>query len=318
LRVVVVLLALLMSGVAYAKPIGVLVTGETLKSITQSEAEQWLRTRGASVNTIPLPADAVNTLLNCFVLDDPKCMRSVIEARSTTDALISIRIEVTNKKRREVRLTIDWFVKGSNPASARRNCDKCSETELRSTLDAMLESLSKTVPGFMGRLKVTSKPRGVTVLLDGKTIGITPIEIEVPVGDHKVQLAKDGRTGEIEPVSVNSESVTQVDLDVPTAPLPSRPEPPPPQRSSRLVPGLLIGLGVAAVGSGTALYLTSEEPSGQTPTYRDTQNLGIGVAAGGGALVLTGVIIVLATGSPSAPTMALTIGGATVGWAGTF
>jgi hypothetical protein len=317
LRAFVVFLALVMPGLASAKSIGLLVTGEHLKAPTQSAAEKWLRARASKVVTNPLPADAVNSLLNCFVLDDPKCMRSVVDARSTTDILISIRIDVAGKKHRDVRLTIDWFVKGSSPVSSRRNCDKCTEAVLRSTLGTMLDDLTKTVPGFIGRLKVSSKPQGITVLLDGRTIGVTPLETEVPVGDHEVQLARDGRTGEPTAISVTSDEPVEVELKVPALP-PDPATAPPPQRSSRLIPGLLIGLGVAAVGTGTTLYLTSEEPTGKAPTYRDTKNLGIGVAAGGAAFVLTGVIIVLATRSSSAPTMALTTGGATVGWAGTF
>ncbi len=326
MRVLIVLLALLVPvgpGIASAKSlgVGVLVTGDVLKAPTQSQAEKWLRSRSARVVANPLPADAVNTLLNCFVLDDPKCMRSVIDARSTTDILVSIRIDVAGKKQREVRLTIDWFVKGRSPVSSRRNCDKCSETALRKTLDKMLEDLAKTVPGFMGRLEVSSDAPGITVLLDGVTVGVTPLALEVPVGDHKVQLARDGRTGEEKAITILADRPTEVELAPPAAPVPVATVATTGReagRPSRLVPGLLIGLGVAGIGAGTALYVTSEEPTGQAPTYRDTKNLGIGLAAGGGALVLTGVIIVLATGSSSAPTIAMTPSGATFGWAGSF
>jgi hypothetical protein len=300
--------------------VGVLVSGEYLKGPTQQQAEKWLRARGQHVSTTPMPTDAVKTLLDCFVLDDPKCMRSIVDARATTDMLVSIRIDIASKKAREIRLTVDWFVKGHSPVSARRTCDKCTEEVLRTTVEAMLADLSRSAPGFMGKVKVTSTPAGITVLLDNSTIGVTPVEADVTVGEHKVQLARDGRTGEAKTVAITSEAVTEVNLDPPAAgPVEGDvPVPPPPGRPSRLLPGLLIGLGVAAIGAGTALYLTSEEPTGQSRTYRDTKNLGIGVAAGGGALVITGVIIVLVTKPSSAPTIALTPGGATVGWAGTF
>jgi hypothetical protein len=300
--------------------VGVLVTGEYLKAPTQQQVEKWMRAHSQRVVSPALPTDAVSSLLNCFVLDDPKCMRSIVDARSTTDMLVSIRVDLASKKAREIRLTIDWFVKGHSPISSRRTCDKCTETVLRSTIDAMLSDLSKTAPGFMGTLKVSSTPPGITVLVDNATIGVTPVETRVPVGDHKVQLARDGRVGDIKTVSVTGEAVTAVDLEAPAAATIKQPLPetPPPSRPSRLLPGLVIGLGVAAIGAGTTLYLTSEEPTGKRPTYRDTKNLGIGVAAGGGALVLTGVIIVLATKPSQAPTIAFTPGGATIGWAGSF
>jgi hypothetical protein len=298
--------------------VGVLVTGEYLKGPTQQQAESWMRAHSQRVVTTAMPTDAVTVLLNCFVLDDPKCMRSVVDARATTDKLVSIRIDVASKKAREVRLTIDWFVKGHSPVTARRTCDKCTEAVLRSTVEAMLADLSKTAPGFMGTLRVTSTPSGIAVLLDNATIGVTPVETRVPVGDHKLQLARDGRIGAAKGVSVTGDAVTELELQPPSAALPVANETRAPARPSRLLPGLLIGLGVAAIGAGTALYLTSEEPTGQNRTYRDTKNLGIGVAAGGGALVITGVIIVLATKSSDGPTMAITTGGATVGWAGSF
>lgn len=302
--------------------VGVLVTGDHLKKApTQQQAEKWMRGHSQRVVTTALPRDAVNSLLNCFVLDDPKCMRSIVDARATTDMLVSIRVDAASKKAKDIRLTIDWFVKGHSPISSRRTCDKCTDAVLRKTIDAMLSALSETVPGFMGTLKVSSTPPGITVLVDNATVGVTPVETRIPVGDYKVQLARDGRVGETKTVSVIGEAVTEIDLEPPTAGTiaddPVR-ETPAAARPSRLFPGLLIGLGVAAMGAGTALYLTSEEPTGQRPTYRDTENLGIGVAAGGGALVLTGVIIVLATKPSQAPTIAVTPGGATVGWAGSF
>jgi hypothetical protein len=323
LRVILLLVAVFafMPRIAAAdKTVGVLVTGDFLKAPTVNQAEKWLRGHGQRVVTTPMPTDAVKILLDCFVLDDSKCMRSVVEARATTENLVSIRVDVASKKSREVRLTMDWFAKGHNPISSRRTCDACTEPVLRTLIDAMLDDLAKTAPGFTGRIKITSDPAGITVLLDNAAIGVTPIERDVPAGEHKVRLVRDGRTGEEKTVKIESGTVAELELEVPAvATQPADPiVQPAPARRSRLVPGLMIGIGVAGVGAGAALYLTSEEPTGQGRTYRDTKNLGIGVAAGGGALLLTGVIIILATGSSSAPTVALTPGGATVGWAGRF
>jgi hypothetical protein len=239
--------------------------------------------------------------------------------------LISIRIEVTSKKAREIRLTIEWFVKGHNPVSARRTCESCTENVLRSTLDAMLVDLAKTVPGYVGRIKVTSQPPGMTVLLDNATIGVTPIERDVTVGPHKVRLVRDGHLGEEASITVESGATAEV-----TPALPAEAasgggggggEKPPVivTRRSRVVPGILIGLGLAGIGAGAGLYFTSEEPTGMNRTYRDTKTLGLGVAGGGAALALTGVIIILATKSTSGPTVSMTSnGGATVGWTGRF
>lgn len=302
------------------KPVGILVTGQYLRGPTQAQAQKWLHSQGKRVVTTAMPSDAVKTLLDCFVLDDPKCTRGVVEARATTETLITIRVDVASKKQREIRLTVDWFVKGHSPVSARRTCDRCTEAVLRSTIDTLLADLAKTAPGFMGMLEVTSDPPGITVLLDNATIGVTPLERNVPVGEHTVQLVRDGRTGEARSVTVAAGAPTKLALEAPLAatPIGTVPEGGSQGRRSRLVPGLLIGVGVAAIGTGIALYLLDEDPTGQGRTYRDTEKLGIGVAAGGGALLLTGAIILVVTKSSSTPTVSMMPGGATVGWAGRF
>jgi hypothetical protein len=298
--------------------VGVLVTGEYLRRPTEQQTEMWLRNRERKPVVPALPTDAIKTLLDCFVIDDPKCSRSVVDARALTETLISVRVDVGSKKDRDIRLTMDWFVKGHPPVSSRRTCDGCTEEVLRKTIDAMLGELSKTVPGFLGHLSVKSDPPGITVMLDNATIGVTPLESDVPVGRHKVQLARDGRTTDGKIITVTADSAAEIKMDPPAAGGPESGASTV-QRPSRLVPGLFIGLGVAAIGAGTALYLTSEEPTGKSPTYRDTKPLGIGVAAGGGALVIVGVIIVVATKPSSTPTVSvLPEGGAAIGWAGSF
>jgi len=50
------------------------------------------------------------------------------------------------------------------------------------------------VSGFFGTLYVDSRPRGATVLLDGKNIGITPLSLgEVPIGSHVVRVELAGK-----------------------------------------------------------------------------------------------------------------------------
>ena len=47
---------------------------------------------------------------------------------------------------------------------------------------------------FVGTLFVDSNPRGATVLLDGRHIGITPISVaEVPIGSHVVRVELTGK-----------------------------------------------------------------------------------------------------------------------------
>lgn len=318
MRALVLVLALLVPRLAAAERVGLVVLGDSSAKPTREAAAKWFRDHEDEAVTNALPSDAIKTLQDCFVVDDPKCSRSVIDARATEDSVVTIRVEVASKKDKDVRLTIDWFIKGHNAISSRRTCDACSDAALKSTLDAMLTDLAKNKPGFMGRLRVGGTP-GLSVLVDGATVGVTPLDQAIPAGSHKIRLAQDGRMGEEKFVTLKSDVATEVTLEAP----PTEASGLPPQvvagKPSRVLPGVMIGVGLAGIGAGTALYLTSEEPTGTNRTYRDTKKLGIGIAAGGAAVALTGVIIILATGRDSGPTVSTTPdGGAAVSWFGRF
>jgi hypothetical protein len=48
--------------------------------------------------------------------------------------------------------------------------------------------------GYFGSLYVDSRPRGATVLLDGKNIGVTPLSLDnVPIGSHVVRIEMTGK-----------------------------------------------------------------------------------------------------------------------------
>jgi hypothetical protein len=315
---VIVLALAIVPRVARAERVGLVVLGDTSSKSTREAASTWFRDHADEAVMNALPRDAVKTLQDCFLVDDPKCSRSVIEARATENSVVTIRVELSSKKDKDVRVTIDWFIKGHNAISSRRTCDACSESALKMTLDAMLTDLAKSKPGFMGRIKVGGTP-GLSVLVDGATVGVTPLDQAIPAGSHKIRLAQDGRMGAEQSVTVKADAATEVTLEAP----PTEAEGLPPQviasKPSRVLPGVMIGVGIAGMAAGTALYLTSEEPTGANRTYRDTKKLGIGVAAGGAAVALTGVIIILATGRDSGPTVAMTPdGGAAVSWFGRF
>lgn len=313
---IILLCAIASTATAAPRSVGLLVTGQSLTRPTQDQATRWLRDHDRKVVTNALPKDAVKTLLDCFVIDDPKCSSGLIDARATTDSFVSIRIDVASHKDRDIRLTIDWFVKGSSPVTARRTCEDCSENVLRTTIDAMLLDLAKTSPGFLGRLKVTSSPAGFTVLLDNETIGVTPIERDVTAGKHEVRLVKNGRMGPEKSVKIESGALAEITLEAP--PAGGVEEPGVSSHHSRALPIAMIAVGAVAVATGGAMYYFGG-PKDDEPDYRDFRTPGIFTAAGGGVLAITGVIVILATRGSSGPTVTTTAdGGAAIGWTGRF
>ena len=315
MRLIPIIVLWLVSSTAAAAPrsVGLLVTGHYLKGPTQKEATRWLRDHDHDVVLHALPKEAVKTLLDCFVLDDPKCGRGLIDARASTESFVSIRVDLVSKKDRDIRLTVDWFVKGRSPVTARRTCEDCTEAVLRTTLDAMLLDLAKMNPGFLGRLKVTSSPPGITVLLDNETIGVTPVERDVTAGTHEARLVKDGRMGAEKTVKVESGALAEIRLEAP----PEGGIIDSPHHRSRALPYTLIGVGLAAVVAGGAMYYFGG-PKDDELEYRDYRTPGMITAGAGGVLAITGVIVILATRGDSGPTVTATAGGGAIGWTGRF
>lgn len=313
--------ALLVSSVAHAnKRVGLLVTGDVLKGPTQSQAEKWLREHDQKVVTNALPADAVKTLLDCFVIDDAKCSRGLVDARATTESLVSIRIDIVSKKDKDVRLTMDWFVKGRSPVSARRTCEDCTESVLRTTIDAMLLDLAKSNQGFMGRIKVVSDPAGITVLLDNETIGVTPIERDVTAGKHVARLVRDGRMGAEKAVKIEAGALSEITLETPPPGGIVETPPPPPAKHSRVLPAIMFFTGLAAIGAGaTMAFYLHEDPTTDQFDSRDWKTPGYITGGAGVVVAITGGIWFLATKSSSGPTVGVTTtGDATIGWTGRF
>jgi hypothetical protein len=310
--------ALLVPSVASAdKTVGLIVRGKYLKAATQDQAEKWLRANDREVVTRPLPSDAVKTLLDCFVIDDPKCASGIVDARATTDSLVTIRIDIASKRDKDIRLTVDWFVKGKSPVSARRTCTDCTESVLRTTIDAMLLDLARTSPGIMGRIKVTSQPAGIMVLIDNEAIGATPIERDIAAGDHTARLVRDGRMGPEKNVKIEAGALAEITLEAPpdagdSSDLAARP--------SRALPITMIVLGTVAIGAGAGMYFAlHEEPTTDDFETRDWKTPGMITAGAGAVVAVTGVIWMIATGSSSGPTASVTgSGDATIGWSGRF
>lgn len=324
MRALILLLALLVPGVAAAdKSVGLLVTGDVLKGPTQTEAEEWFKDHNQAVNTNALPKNAIKTLLDCFVIDDAKCSSGLVDARATTDSFVSIRIDVVSKKDKDVRLSMDWFVKGRAPVSARRTCEDCTEAILRTTIDAMLLDLAKTSPGFMGRIKVTSAEAGIGVLVDNETVGVTPLERDITAGAHKARLIKDGRMGPEKAIKVDAGATAEIALEPPPAGgiVLDRPQGPEgPTHHSRTLPYTMIGLGGAAVAAGAIMaFVLHKEPTVDQYQTRDWKTAGYITAGAGAVVAITGVIIILATPNHEGPTVSPTAGGgATIGWIGSF
>jgi hypothetical protein len=139
---------LLAMGTARAD-IGVVVTGEaTLQPALIAQLQDWLKVRGHTVQLAALEPDAINTLVDCFVIEDLGCATKVIEQRSKVQTIVFARVESTPNESgsRDIALVGHWLQKGHETISERRVCQQCNSEKLRATVEDLMLALAAEPP----------------------------------------------------------------------------------------------------------------------------------------------------------------------------
>jgi hypothetical protein len=129
--------------------IGVVVTGEaTLQPQLLSHLESWLKRRGHNVFSSALEPDAINTLIDCFVVEDLNCARTVIEARAKAETIVYARVEVApaDNGMRDISIVGYWMQKGHETMAERRSCHHCTEKEMHGIADDLMLALGASPP----------------------------------------------------------------------------------------------------------------------------------------------------------------------------
>lgn len=297
--------------------VGVVVTGEaTMQPQLVAQLETWLRAHGHELVAAPLPPEAINALIDCFVIEDQVCARRVVEEHAKSSSVVFAQVHVTSGETpldRTVKLTAYWLDKGRDAVVERRVCARCTDVTMRRSADDLMTALvGASASG--GLLELTSRPPGATVTIGGKVIGPTPIEHGLPPGAHEVVLELPGRPRELRSVKIEKGQTTAVEVAFGSPPL---------SRRKKLTYAALAG-GAALVVVGGILIGLDEDPDPpagpQTnPTYFDSAPGGVALALTGVAAIATGMyFLVRDPGRRSAPAVSLVPRGGLVGWTGRF
>jgi|HubBroStandDraft_6_1064221.scaffolds.fasta_scaffold314005_2 hypothetical protein len=130
--------------------IGVVVTGEaTLQPQLASQLEGWLTDRGHKVQPSSLEPDAINTLIDCFVIDDLGCARAVVDKRAKAQTILFARVEMTANQSdgsRDIAISGYWLAKGHDTLQERRTCKHCTDKMMRTTADDLMLALAAEPP----------------------------------------------------------------------------------------------------------------------------------------------------------------------------
>lgn len=106
------------------RAVGVIVQGGgSLRGKVEGRIAKRLRRDGYTAVTDPLSSNALDTLANCFVLEDLACARGVIEARAKTPRLVFGRIDDSTG---EITIDVTWFSYGHEPVAAKASCTQCA------------------------------------------------------------------------------------------------------------------------------------------------------------------------------------------------
>ena len=296
--------------------VGVVVTGQaTLQPALVNQIEHWLRKNGHTLVASPLQPDAINTVIDCLLMGDENCARGVIEKRSKSRQVVFTKVDREAGQPNAYAVTAYWFDKGKNAVLLRRVCEGCTEAVLRTTADELMAALTRATRKDVGQLRATSMPAGASVTVDGKAIGVTPLEADVTAGKHEIVVTHPTHAQEVREITVRPGE--PVALDVTLKPRPED-EIRGPNPDKPLAYGL-IGGGAALVVTGVLLYMTSEDDEGTGFDYRETRLLGASVGLAGAAAI--GVGFYFYTRKPrveSAPTVSVVRGGTMVGWTRSF
>lgn len=223
---------------ARAEKVGVVVTGEpTLQPQVVSQLEGWLRDRGRIVIPGALEPSAINTLIDCFVLEDLGCARGVVDQRAKAKSVVFARVDTMPAEdgMRNVFITGTLFQKGHESITEKRACARCTEKSLHDTVDELMLALLHDPPApLVAANRVVTAP--------------ATIESESSPRTRMLPLALMGVGGL---GLVAGGILIAIDDDEP-APM----GPQEPRYNDTMTGGIVLGIaGAAALGTGIYLYL---------------------------------------------------------------
>lgn len=201
--------------------VGVVVTGDsTLQPQLAAQLESWLTRRGHRVVVSPLEPEAINTLIDCFVIGDLNCARAVIEKRTKARAVVYVRIASAADESdgsRDISIVGYWLQKGHETIGERRNCQRCTEADMRVAADDLMHALAaeppvssyvatpaKTAPAVQGDVSPAARSRFIPSIVIGSgaalavaggvLIAIDQDQSDLPIGGAQSAKFRDTAT----------------------------------------------------------------------------------------------------------------------------
>lgn len=242
------LVVLWATSIAHAD-VGVVVTGEpTLQPQLAAQLQSWLTRRGHTVVVSPLEPDAVNTLIDCFVIGDLNCARAVVEKRTNARSVVYVRVATAADEAdgsRDVSIVGYWLEKGHETIGERRNCQRCTEADMRIAADDLMHALAAEPP-------VSSH-----VPVPGASVSAA--QADVGSARHRRRLISGIVLGSGAALAITGGVLIAIDQD--QADLPTSGAQPAHFRDTATAGVVCLGVGLAALAVGSVLWFREGKSS---------------------------------------------------------
>jgi len=138
--------------------IGVAVVGApSLEAPIAAMIGNWLTHHGHHVAADALPATAVGTVGDCFVIQDDGCARTAFAQHATSDALVYVGVELsTEPTGRAVTLHAHWVAKDQPTITQSTTCTRCSDAELQAHVDNLMVAVVVATGGVVSATTPTT------------------------------------------------------------------------------------------------------------------------------------------------------------------
>ncbi len=253
---------------------------------------------------------------------DPQCLRD-IASRLGAHYLVGARVQ-ENAKSFEIALELVTGRTGVVVGTSRERCEICGAEEVGEKMSlaaAALRARLLVLATAPVRFVVRTRPHGATVKIDEKLVGLSPVDVSLAAGAHRMSIEHEGFTPLERSFTVVSGVEESLDLDLVRLPSPF------PFRAAgwtaMLAGGLMAGGGVYLLrldGSEVTCAIEVMDPAGHCPRVYRTNVLGatlLGLSAV--SATLGGVWLFLAPpGSPAPPGDERAAAGLTLGARGRF
>ncbi|MEM6293348.1 MAG: PEGA domain-containing protein [Myxococcota bacterium] len=174
-------------------------------------------------------------------------------------------------------------------------CEICGLEEVGELVALRAAALASRLEApEVGTLRIETQPVGARVRVDGREVGLTPLEVELPEGAHAIEVEKRGFEARHERIEVRRGVEDDLRFDLlPTVANPARPW--------FIVGGVSVGIGAVLLGGGIPLILRDGDPyrtncrtdiQGNCAKLYDTMAAGASLATAGAIGIVAGAVMV--------------------------